>query len=48
MKFRWWAYGGGIYAVYEPARGVPDMNIPPGTSFDDLPHSFFDIFYSLT
>jgi hydroxylamine reductase len=23
--------------VYEPAKGDPEANIPPGTSFDDLP-----------
>jgi rubredoxin len=23
--------------IYDPEKGDPDSNVPPGTSFDDLP-----------
>jgi rubredoxin len=26
--------------TYDPAKGDPGRGIPPGTSFDDLPHSW--------
>ena len=26
--------------IYDPEVGVPDLDIPPGTSFEDLPDSF--------
>ena len=27
--------------IYDPADGDPDGGIPPGTSFDDIPDSWF-------
>lgn len=26
--------------IYDPAEGDPDSDIPPGTSFDDLPEDW--------
>lgn len=26
--------------VYDPGVGIPDMDIPPGTPFEDLPDDF--------
>jgi len=26
--------------IYEPEKGDPDGNIPPGTSFEDIPDSW--------
>ena len=26
--------------IYDPAKGVPDLGIASGTSFDDLPEDF--------
>ena len=26
--------------IYDPAEGDPDSNVPPGTSFEDLPEDW--------
>jgi rubredoxin len=26
--------------IYDPSKGVPELNIPPGIAFQDLPNDF--------